>query len=360
MDPIANELLTALESPDWDEREQALLSVRDFPDLEGDGLAPLLPAFLRSARDGSWEVRLALAELLQTLQPSNFDRLVAILKDDRHQKVRDAADRAEAKWRQLKRRSDGDVPLDELAKLRKRDPKLALICERVAQSMLQEATKTIAHDFLHHAHTIRDLPSALRRAESRGAPLEPHFARLEQAVAAVTGLSRDLQRFGRREELEFASEAVPEILGVAVDRVRPSCKGAKIRFVLEASPDLRASLPRAAFVSALENLIRNAVEELVRAQPPRQLIYVTAEQEGQELRVSVRDTGPGFRPEQIDACFLPGFSPEKKKRSGSLSTGMGLSIAHSIVLRCAGRIEVKNNAGEGATVAVIVPIRQAS
>lgn len=359
MGSIVDELLDSLDSPDWDEREQAILSIRDYPSLRDEELAPLLPSLLRSARDPSWQVRFALAELLQSLQPSSFDRLLAILQDDRHQKVRTAADRAESKWRQLKRRSE-DVPLQELASLRRQDPDLALVCERVAQSMLQEATKTIAHDFLHHAHTINDLPAKLRRAASRGATLEPHFKRLEQVVAAVTGLSRDLQAYGRREALEFASEGVLEIMEVAVDRVRSSSEGAEITFVPEAPSDLRADLPRAAFVSALENLIRNAAEELARAQSPRRLIYVTADQEGVELRVSVRDTGPGFNEDLIDACFLPGFSPEKKKRSGSLSTGMGLSIAHSIVLRCAGRIEVENNTDEGATVSVIVPTKQAS
>lgn len=358
MDPIVDDLLEALDSPDWDEREEAIASIRDYPSLRDEALAPLLSGLLRAARDPSWQVRFALADLLQAVQPSNFDHLVAILTEDRHTKVRDAAKRAESKWRQVQRRRER-APLEDLAELRRHDPQLAQTCERVAQSMLQEATRTIAHDFLHHAHTIGDLPATLRRAAARGADLAPHFRRLETAIAAVTGLAQDLQAYGRQEQFEFASEGVLEILEVACERVRPTAE-AQITFVVDAASDLRAELPRAAFVSVVENLIRNAAEELAKGEFPRRRIAISADQDGIELMVSVRDTGPGFREEQIEECFLPGFSPEKKKRSQSRSRGMGLSIAQSIVFRCSGRIEIENNSDVGATVSVVVPMRQAT
>ena len=205
------ETLGGLTSSLWEERESALNRLAGLPELhEGEAAADLFPALLRCARDESWEVRCALADLLFRACLPRFDQLIGILSYDTHRKVQEATQRAESKWRQLRRRSAAHEHLRELTRLRARDPEAAQACERIAHTMLQRATKTLAHDLVHYAQALNNVPTNLRGAMLREEPLEPHFETLERVLGSITGLARDLQRYGNRDPLEFTSESVLE------------------------------------------------------------------------------------------------------------------------------------------------------
>ena len=65
------------------------------------------------------------------------------------------------------------------------------------------------------------------------------------------------------------------------------------------------------------------------------------------VRIDVRDTGEGIRPEDLDRIFDPFFTTKKTQ-----GTGLGLSISYSLIERYGGRITVQSVRGEGATFSV--------
>jgi signal transduction histidine kinase len=87
--------------------------------------------------------------------------------------------------------------------------------------------------------------------------------------------------------------------------------------------------------------------------PPerRRVVLWTAPADG-EIRLGVRDSGPGIPADRLSKIFEPFFTTKSEGRG----MGMGLAIARSIVDAHAGRLAAENNIGGGATVWFSVPL----
>jgi signal transduction histidine kinase len=91
----------------------------------------------------------------------------------------------------------------------------------------------------------------------------------------------------------------------------------------------------------LANLIRNAVE----AMEGEGRLELSVEPVGGEVRIEVRDDGPGIASSVRDILFEPFVSTRRGGREGA---GLGLFLAESLVNAHGGRIEV-DGPPEGGT-----------
>jgi signal transduction histidine kinase len=102
----------------------------------------------------------------------------------------------------------------------------------------------------------------------------------------------------------------------------------------------------------LLNLLGNAIKFTETGS-----VRVTAERQGAELRVSVRDTGIGVPPEDTERIF-ESFQQGKSGISGKYQgTGLGLAICRQLVEMHGGRIWVKSTPGQGSTFIFTIPQR---
>jgi signal transduction histidine kinase len=98
------------------------------------------------------------------------------------------------------------------------------------------------------------------------------------------------------------------------------------------------------------NLLRNASDAMVDVHDrPRQLLLRTEREDGDRVRVSVRDAGVGVDPQNVDK-LLDAFYTTKTD-----GMGIGLSISRSIIERHHGRLWAEANDGPGATFAFSIP-----
>ena len=72
---------------------------------------------------------------------------------------------------------------------------------------------------------------------------------------------------------------------------------------------------------------------------------------GPAVEISVRDTGCGIPPANLDRIFEPFFSTKGRK-----GTGLGLAVAWGIVEKHNGRIEVESEVGKGTAFRVLLPV----
>jgi two-component system sensor kinase FixL len=89
--------------------------------------------------------------------------------------------------------------------------------------------------------------------------------------------------------------------------------------------------------------MRNAIEAMTEAGSPRREIAIaTAPSDGDMIRATVADTGPGIAPEISAQLFQPFITT---KRHGM---GVGLSISRTIIEAHGGELWVEPNSGGGS------------
>jgi PAS domain S-box-containing protein len=121
--------------------------------------------------------------------------------------------------------------------------------------------------------------------------------------------------------------------------------------------DLTEGLPkvmadRVQLQQALMNLMINGIEAI--GDTTRELSIKTQLGEGNQVLISVSDTGVGLPTEDADQIFSAFFTTK------SQGTGLGLAITRSIVESHGGRIWATANSGAGATFQFTLPIRDAA
>ncbi|HEY82646.1 MAG TPA: PAS domain S-box protein [Dehalococcoidia bacterium] len=100
------------------------------------------------------------------------------------------------------------------------------------------------------------------------------------------------------------------------------------------------------------NIIINA-EHFMSEAHGRGTLIITSERQGNFVRATFADDGPGIAPENLRHIFDPFFTTKEVGKG----TGLGLSICHGIVTEHGGRIWAESVLGKGATFIMELPVR---
>lgn len=144
---------------------------------------------------------------------------------------------------------------------------------------------------------------------------------------------------------------VAELSEELLSLVRPMA--AARRITLEpAHPVCRAHIraDRHRIRQVLLNLLSNAVKYNRESGS----IWIECTERDDWLRISVRDSGHGMRPDQLDRLFVP-FDRLGAESTGVEGTGIGLALSRSLVEAMGGRIGVESRVDEGTTFWVELP-----
>jgi len=129
--------------------------------------------------------------------------------------------------------------------------------------------------------------------------------------------------------------------------------GPALRFEAPGEP-IEVEVDADRIAQVLLNLLSNAH----KYSPQRYPLTVTLQKVGFEAIISVRDLGVGIAPQELEHIFDRYYRvPDIDAQSGSQNgLGLGLYIAHKLVERHAGRIEVQSAPGEGSVFSVVLPL----
>ena len=163
-------------------------------------------------------------------------------------------------------------------------------------------------------------------------------------------ISRLRALFSKKEfTLEWLdlNEATREVIALSLSDLQRN------RMVLQS--ELADDLPkvtgdRVQLQQVILNLLRNASDAMLGLHDrPRQLLIRTEREDGDRVRVSVRDAGVGVDAQNMNKLFDAFYTTK------SDGMGIGLSVSRSIIERHHGRLWAEPNDGPGATFSFSIP-----
>ncbi len=101
-----------------------------------------------------------------------------------------------------------------------------------------------------------------------------------------------------------------------------------------------------AFLNILLNALHSRDDNII--------VTIKTEQHGDDAVISIADNGKGI-PSEIQSRIFEPFFTTKEVGKG---TGMGLTVAHDIISRHGGNIEVKSEPEKGSTFVITLPLRR--
>lgn len=220
-----------------------------------------------------------------------------------------------------------------------------------------------AHELNTPLTPLRLQVSVLRQAlRSDITPARAHsleiLDRNVERLARLVGDMLDATRLeSGRLRLHRTAEDLSSVVEAAAESFRPAAERARVSLRVRIEPHLSAFVDRVRIEQVVYNLISNAL----KFTPERGIIDVEVDRVMGRARVSVRDSGRGIRPEDLDLLFRPFSQVQGATDAPRGGSGLGLYIAHGILKQHGGSIWAESRGlGHGTRFAFEVALREAA
>jgi len=172
---------------------------------------------------------------------------------------------------------------------------------------------------------------------------------LKTEVSRLNGVLESFRTFANLQNLSIQPTDALVVLEEAIRLIRPQATGQRVQITL-LHPDMElplVSLDAEKITQVVLNLLINALE----AMPHGGTLAIAASVVSGELRILIKDSGPGIAPEARKNLFQPYFSTKTK------GSGLGLALSEKLINQHGGHIDYQTGP-EGTTFEITVPIEQ--
>lgn len=230
----------------------------------------------------------------------------------------------------------------------------------------------VAHDLNNMLGPLVGYPELILDMLPPESPVRKQVLSIAKAAKDAASVVQDLLTLARTSRYAMTTISVNQVIteyleSISFESVAQEHTEIKVETDLESDlPNIMGSSPHMSKV--IMNLIVNALDSMegngtltIKTQHKQvdQLISgYRLREPGEYVLLSVRDTGCGIEPENMERVFEPYYSnKEVKKRSGS---GLGLSVVYGIIKDHKGYYDIKSEVGNGTEFNLYFPVTRKS
>jgi PAS domain S-box-containing protein len=235
---------------------------------------------------------------------------------------------------------------------------------RRAEDALREADRrkdeflaTLAHELRNPLAPMRNALQVIQLAADDAGAVRQAREMMERQMRHMVRLVDDLLDVSRitRGKLDLRKQRVDvaAVARAAVEASRPliDAAGHELSVVLP---------PQPVFVDAdpvrLAQVVSNLLNNAAKYTEPGGRVWLTAERQGSDAVVSVRDTGLGIPPEMLSKVFEPFTQVDRTLEKAQGGLGIGLTLVRRLVEMHGGSVEARSAGyGHGSEFVVRLP-----
>lgn len=211
-----------------------------------------------------------------------------------------------------------------------------------------QLASTIAHELRNPLSSIRASAQHLRSEYSSNPELCEFLNIIIDEVDMLNTRTTEFLRFARPVEPVFQEVNLSDLIRGTVQFMQSYMEEQGVRVEVEVAVPFSITADPNQLKEALRNLIINAVQ----AMPEGGVLSLVAQPEPSDrVSISVRDTGVGIPPENLDRIFTPFFTTKAK------GSGLGLANVQKIAESHGGTISVQSQVGVGTVVRLLLPVQ---
>lgn len=275
-------------------------------------------------------------------------------------------------------RRDGQVRQSDLTIVRRRRPPLHvhtrvaplrhdLVLVLIDDRTQEHRVETIRRDFVANvSHELKTpigalnlLAEAVAEAKDDPEAVERFSLRMRMESERLTRLVQQIIDLSRLQADMLSDEAsavkVSELVAEAVEHSSTDAQRKDITVSTNVEPDLVVMGDRAQLHAAVSNLVENAVTYSDSGAK----VSVSAEQAGDDVRITVSDTGIGIPQQELDRIFERFYRVDPARARTTGGTGLGLSIVKHVAASNGGSVEVWSKPDLGSSFTLVLPAQDA-
>jgi signal transduction histidine kinase len=214
--------------------------------------------------------------------------------------------------------------------------------EREKSRLLEEMAPVLAHEIRNPLGSMKGAAQVLRSEEKD----QEHQRLLDVIIEEVDRLNSVVSQFlnyAKPYQLNRKTQWLNPLVEKTVSIIRAGNLPEKLAIEQDLHPDLPpVSIDAEQMIQVILNLAYNAMEAMPEGGTLTFRTSRIAGDAGAAVGLSIRDTGKGFRRDDIKNIFKPFFTTKER------GVGLGLPICQRIVKSHGGRLRVKSISGQGS------------
>lgn len=223
----------------------------------------------------------------------------------------------------------------------KRMERLLVEAEKLAANGRMAAS--IAHEINNPLESLMNLIYLARQNTPPGDKAYGYLVTAEDELERVSHIARQTLGYYRDTGVPVAVY-IHDLIENVVTVYRAKLTSNNISMDMRFDDSRKIVVRKGEMLQVFSNIVANSIHAMPRGGTLTVCTQIVERPEGLGVETTLRDTGTGIRPEQLDRVFEPFFTTK-----GEVGTGIGLWVARQVVTKRGGDISLTSSTQHGAS-----------